>query len=181
MNEIVNDYQNAISKSIYYARCLRRLKELGAPLSGWRCVGVTDVCDGDLDASLFTCELCDCDKVRYVHTMQHKDYPGDICVGCICAGVMENDIPAAQERERVLRNRAKRKSAFLKRKWKQCGDGEWSIQYRGQQLRIEDRKGWFCVFVGKRSTAVYHRRAIRDLSIAYRAVFDMADPPPEVL
>ena len=36
----------------YSARCIARLKELGAPLSGWECVYVED-----LEEACFTCEL----------------------------------------------------------------------------------------------------------------------------
>lgn len=51
----------------YKSRCIRRLKEWGAPVEGWQCIQVYDVA-GDDDspgaAGLFTCGLCDCPKVQ---------------------------------------------------------------------------------------------------------------------
>lgn len=40
---------------------------------------------------LFTCELCDCSQVRFVHVMRHDEYFETVSVGCICAGIMEGD------------------------------------------------------------------------------------------
>ena len=62
-------------------RCHNVLKALDAPLEGWFCVGVLD---HGVDS--FTCELCDCKKVRYIHAMRHEHYLANIKVGCICAG-----------------------------------------------------------------------------------------------
>ena len=45
----------------YLARCLRSLKEWGAPLEGWYFLEVIDMREDDEDAELWTCELCGCD------------------------------------------------------------------------------------------------------------------------
>ena len=76
----------------YYARCINELKKWGAPLDGWRCIGVEDVREDDPEADLFECELCGCSNVRFVHVMDHDLYFEEVRVGCICAGVMEGDI-----------------------------------------------------------------------------------------
>lgn len=94
----------------YIARCRKKLKEWGAPLENWKCVHLIDEEKPD-----FICELCGCEKVRYVHVMEHEQYFEDIRVGCVCAGIMEGDILAAQERDRKMKNRAKRKVTFLKK------------------------------------------------------------------
>ena len=72
----------------YYARCINELKKWGAPLDGWRCIGVEDVREDDPEADLFECELCGCSNVRFVHVMDHDLYFEEVRVGCICAGVM---------------------------------------------------------------------------------------------
>ena len=54
---------------------------------------------------------------------------------CICAGVMEGDILAARERERLMRNRSKRKRSFPERKWEQTTHG-WRLTYHGKQILI---------------------------------------------
>jgi hypothetical protein len=96
--------------SAYIARCHKVLREWGAPLSDWYCIHVYDMADDDGEIyDLATCELCGCSKVRYVHVMRHDLYFEDIEVGCICAGIMEGDILAAKDRERLMKNRAKRK------------------------------------------------------------------------
>lgn len=41
----------------YLAKCLRRLKEWGAPLHGWYCADVVDVREDDPEAPLSECEL----------------------------------------------------------------------------------------------------------------------------
>lgn len=50
----------------------------------------------------FKCELCGCNDVRYIHVMENEDFPYELQVGCICAGIMEDDILAAQERDRKI-------------------------------------------------------------------------------
>ena len=98
--------------SAYVRRCQKRLQEWGAPLSGWYCDYIYDVADEEADPDhidLFTCELCDCSQVRFVHVMRHDEYFETVSVGCICAGIMEGDILAARERERLMKNRANRK------------------------------------------------------------------------
>ena len=57
-----------IRDKAYYARCIRQLKEWGAPLDGWRCTKVIDVKEDGYEIGcfddLFECELCGCTK-RY--------------------------------------------------------------------------------------------------------------------
>lgn len=107
--------------SAYVRRCQKRLQEWGAPLSGWYCDYIYDVADEEEDPDhidLFTCELCGCSQVRFVHVMRHDEYFETVSVGCICAGIMEGDILAARERERLMKNRAKRKRNFPNRQWR---------------------------------------------------------------
>ena len=62
--------------SAYVRRCQKRLQEWGAPLSGWYCDYIYDVANEEEDSDhieLFTCELCDCTQVRFVHVMRHDN------------------------------------------------------------------------------------------------------------
>ena len=102
--------------SAYVRRCQKRLQEWGAPLSGWYCDYIYDVADEEEDPDyidLFTCELCDCSQVRFVHVMRHDEYFETVSVGCICAGIMEGDILAAREREWLMKNRAELSSPSM--------------------------------------------------------------------
>ncbi len=55
--------------------------EAGVPHKGWTCVGVHD-----LEQERQTCEMCEGQVIRYVHAMEHPEYPGTLSVGCVCAG-----------------------------------------------------------------------------------------------
>ena len=85
----------------------------GVPHRGWTCVLVDDL--GDLGS---ICEMCEVQEIRYVHHMQHPDYPDELEVGCVCAGHMEENYERPQQRERNLKNAARRRQSWLQRKWK---------------------------------------------------------------
>ena len=56
----------------------------GVPHKGWFCVDLEDL--GDI---LGTCEMCETQSIRYVHHMEHHDYPDVLGVGRVCAEKME--------------------------------------------------------------------------------------------
>jgi hypothetical protein len=50
------------------------------------------------------CEMCETADVRFVHVMTHPDYAeGELRVGCVCAGNMEQDLEGAELREKIWR------------------------------------------------------------------------------
>jgi hypothetical protein len=155
----------------YINRCRKRLKEWNAPLEGWRCIDVYDAMEEE--DRLFTCQLCDCPKVRFVHVMQHEEFPNAIHVGCICAGVMEDDILAAKERERQMRNRAKRKKTFAKRIWEEQRYG-WSLSFKGDTIQMFTKP--YLVRYKHGTTMVYKGKKIDNFLSAVYAAFDMVDP-----
>jgi len=75
----------------------------GVPKAGWECVGVED-----LEEPSVICEMCEVQEIRYVHSMEHRDYPDTLRCGCICAGNMEQDVAAARVRDAGMRKRAAR-------------------------------------------------------------------------
>lgn len=160
-------------------RCMKALKEKGLPLYGWECIEVYDCKENDKDAPLEICELCGCDKVRFVHVMQCDDM--ELRVGCICAGVMEGDMIVAKERERLLRNRANRKKNFMKRKWKRVMRGFYTMQYKGKRLSLR-KTGFGAVLIcDKKSITRYNGYPITNYTLASHAAFDLVDPLSEVL
>lgn len=162
--------------SAYLARCHKRLKEWGAPLQDWYCVGVMDT-EEDSGGS-FTCELCGCSRVRFVHEMSHKQYFEDVSVGCICAGIMEGDILAAKERERLIKNRARRRSNFVRRKWKENRRGEYRLKYKGDWILIYGSdQGRYEVSYDGKSVRQYKGKPITNFLSAIYAAFDLVDPP----
>jgi hypothetical protein len=98
----------------------------GVPHRGWTCTNVTD-----LDEPSFTCEMCEVMVIRYVHTMEHPDYPEPLDCGCICAGNMEEDYAAAERREREMKNRSLRRARFPQLSgWRETRAGNETIKTR---------------------------------------------------
>ena len=159
----------------YKSRCLKRLKEWNAPLQGWYCISVSDTLEED--TGLFTCELCGCVRVRFVHVMRHDQYFEDVSVGCICAGIMEGDILAAKERERLVRNRARRRANFPYRKWRKGRRGGLFLNHKGASIIIWRSDGLYWASYKKQSTRLYKGKPITNYLSAIYAAFDLVDPP----
>lgn len=161
----------------YLARCIRELKRWKAPLSGWVCAEIKDVMEDDDEAGFSECELCGCKKVRYEHHMEHVEFPFPIVVGCICAGIMSGNILEAQEAEKQVRNRSKRRRHFATGKWKQTPWGSYTRRYKYQDILVAEANGLYTVCVGNHSVSKYKGRPIDNLLSAGYAAFDIIDPP----
>ena len=155
MNNVFTNADSADKR--HYARCIQRLKEWHAPLSGWYCTAIIDVREDDPEAPLSSCELCDCCFVRY-------------------EGIMEDNVLKAQERERLMRNRSKRRRNFVRQTWKRNGDCLWYRRYRKKQLVIFKGSSGYSVSVGRTTVLKYKGRPILDFLSAIYAAFDLADP-----
>jgi hypothetical protein len=107
----------------------------GVPHRGWTCLGAED-----LGEPLHLCEMCRSQHCRYVHAMEHPEYPGTLHVGCICAGKMEDEY-AARERERVLRRATRRKRdrararARARQRWIET---DWRTSPSGNETKLID-------------------------------------------
>ena len=165
----------------YLARCLSQLKSWGAPTDGWYCTEVIDVREDDPEAPLSECELCGCKDVRYEHIMQHDYYFEPVTVGCICAGIMEGSILRARERERMLRNRSRRRKNFIKRRWVRSDRNICYRRYRNQDIYIFEGTRNYTVKVGWYGTSTYKGRPINNFLSAVYAAFDLAGPKAEIL
>jgi hypothetical protein len=80
--------------------------------------------------------MCETQEIRYVHTMTHPDYAGELQVGCVCAERMEDDYIAPRLRERALRSAAGRKKRWLGRKWQTSARGNPYINADGFNIVI---------------------------------------------
>ena len=74
----------------------------GVPHRGWICVAVEDI--GEPKAE---CEMCEKQKIRYIHYMQHPDYPDVLEVGSTCAGNMEGSLSSSRAREASIKLQSK--------------------------------------------------------------------------
>jgi len=102
-----------------------RWAEPGVPHIGWRC---TDIYDNDGDMQL--CEMCQVAEIRYVHVMEHPTFPETLEVGCICAGHMEQDYAAAQDREKRVRRQSSQRARWLTRQWRTSRNGNPYLRLR---------------------------------------------------
>lgn len=173
-----------MKSNAYVSRCQRRLEEWQAPLSDWYCTEVIDIEEEFSSTSLFTCELCGCSRVRFVHVMEHDDYFESISVGCICAGIMEGDVLAAKERERLMKNRAKRKRNFPKRKWKRMPYDDYILMYKDSWIKMtcsRFNEQQYGVSYNGKSVWKYKGRPITSFLAAVYAAFDLVDPIEKIM
>ena len=105
--------------------------EPSVPHKGWSCVDTED-----LGEPSHTCEMCEFAECRYVHYMEHPDYPQVLGVGCVCAEHMEEDYVAPREREKRMRSRASRRSRWLSRQWRTSGKGNPSLNSDGYNIVV---------------------------------------------
>lgn len=170
--------------SAYISRCQKQLNEWNAPLSDWYCIDVIDIEEEFSNTDLFTCELCGCTRVRFVHVMEHLSYFETISVGCVCAGIMEGDILSAKDRERQMKNRAKRKNNFPNRKWKQNRYGGYSLKYQDSWVNINPSRfnqNHYGVSCNGKSIWKYKGRPITSFLAAAYAAFDLVDPVERIM
>jgi hypothetical protein len=83
------------------------------PHKGWVCDRIVDT-----ESATSICEMCEVTTIRFVHFMQHPEYPDELRCGCICAGHMEGDLVAAQNRESALKRCNRRVASGMRAVWK---------------------------------------------------------------
>lgn len=111
----------------------------GVPHKGWQCVDVYDVrADGASaeEAEYATCEMCGQERIRFVHIVEHNDFPGQLRVGCICTEKLSGDYVNPRSQENRLRRKASRKGRWLTRKWRTSAKGNEFITAEGSNLTV---------------------------------------------
>ncbi|KUM53699.1 hypothetical protein [Rheinheimera sp. EpRS3] len=141
----------------------------GVPHRGWRCVDIED-----LGEPSTTCGMCESQEIRFVHFMEHSNYPEVLQVGCVCAGHMEGNLAASQAREASMKSRAAKRKRWVTRAWKISAKGNPHITADGYRITVYPRgNGWACTLAGLVSGAVQHsRRYFKTIEEAKLAAFD---------
>ncbi len=88
--------------------------------------------------------MCESVTIRFVHSMEHPDYPEILEVGCVCAEHMEDDYVSPRKREKRLRSKARRRAGWNRRKWRFSEQGNLYHNTEGFHLAIfetTDKKG----------------------------------------
>ena len=141
----------------------------GVPHKGWRCVGINDLGNPDQ-----TCEMCESSAIRYVHVMEHDDYPRLLEVGCICAGHLEEDPVRARDREHAVKNRAGKRARWLTRKWRESSKGNEYLRSEGYRVVVRPVTGGWAVTVADiaKDAATHSKRVYDSPHAAKLAAFD---------
>lgn len=139
------------------------------PHKGWHCVDVED-----LGAPQQECEMCESQTIRYVHHMEHPDYPDALAVGCVCAGHMEGSLMAARHREASMRSRTAKRARWLSRTWKVSTKGNPTIKADGFRVTVYQRGSGYGATIAALdgSTLQHARRNYPTLDQAKFAAFD---------
>lgn len=110
----------------------------GVPHKGWRCVDVFD--NGEATE---TCGMCGREEIRYVHVMEHPDYPENLEAGCVCAEKMSDDYVGPRQREARMKSKAGRRVRWLNRKWRTSSRGNPFLNTDGFNIAIfQYKNGW---------------------------------------
>lgn len=158
----------------YSQRCIVKLEALGAPCSGWVCENVETMED-----ATFTCELCDYDRIRYVHVMVHPQWNGKFRVGCVCDGTMSGNMLAAQERDDAAKRRVSRKRAFMKKQWAKHPAGIMVLPKTRKTITAEKDsfrgREFYKVTVGGEPYPWWENRRIGTLDAAKAVAFEVLE------
>jgi hypothetical protein len=144
----------------------------GIPHKGWNCVGIED-----LEQPSQVCEMCESVEIRYVHQMEHADYPTILNVGCVCAEHMEGDYVGPRRREATLRKASRRRSNWHKRTWNLSQSGTHYLNADGFNLQVYPvagrSPGWMVAVVKRASLQRRQgRKTYKSADEAKRAAFD---------
>ena len=121
------------------------------PHKGWQCIDVIDLgedTESNEEIEYEKCEMCNNEKIRYIHIMKHPAYSRTLRVGCVCAEKMSEDYKNPRKREAELKNKALRKYNFNCKKWIfNPSKKTYSKKYKGEYITIvESKYGNFGVF-----------------------------------
>lgn len=141
----------------------------GVPHRGWVCVDIEDLGEPQIQ-----CQMCESQTIRYVHHMEHPDYPDVLEVGCICAGHMEEDLSASRAREASMKSRASKRKRWTSRAWKVSAKGNPYISADGFRITVYPRGGgWAATIASIDNSNVQHsRRNFKTVAEAKLAAFD---------
>lgn len=82
------------------------------PHKGWMHIGVDD-----LGEATHTCEMCNKEEIRYVHTMYHPEAPDYFRVGCVCAENLLEDYILPKKLLKDAKNKSNRQKKFINEGW----------------------------------------------------------------
>jgi len=125
--------------------------QAGVPKKGWTCTGETVLPGRDE-----TCQMCERERIRFVHHMSHPNY-GQLDCGCDCAARMEEDYTAATRRDKNMKASVRRRKSWPTLKaWRLSKNGNPIIEVDGYRVTIF-RSGPWTGIVSNATTGLKHR------------------------
>src|SRR5438067_2020721 len=91
--------------------------------------------------------MCACERVRFIHVMEHSELPLTARMGRVCAGKYGGDAVLPKLREKNLRNRAMRRGRWLERRWRVSQNGNEYRKVGSKFVGIRQREsqyGYWC-------------------------------------
>ncbi len=87
--------------------------------------------------------MCESRDIRYVHYMEHPEYPHVLGVGQVCASHMEEDYTAARSREKKAKSVAQRRANWMSTEWRESSKGNHYINRQGFNIVLfSGYEGW---------------------------------------
>jgi len=143
---------------------MNRWNQPEVPHKGWTCFDVVDLGYEEYKS----CQMCGNETVRFLHYMKHAEHPF-LEVGCICAEKMSGDYVEPRNRERALRNRAKRRQTWRQQKWFISKNGNPCLRFKGTYITIyKTRIGHYGIIIRSISYSHY----FHTIDAAKEAAFD---------
>jgi hypothetical protein len=106
----------------------------------------------DLGEPTQLCEMCESIEIRYVHHMEHLEYSESLSVGCVCAEHLEQNYIQPREREKRLKNSARRRKPWVDRVWKVSAKGNDYINVGGFNITVFRQEGGWRLTINNRET-----------------------------
>ena len=158
---------------------MQKWNKKNIPHKGWEWCDVIDLkeCATDSEIEYEQCEMCDNERIRFVHIMKHPEYYRILRVGCVCAEKMSGNYENPQKKENELRNKAKRRYNFNRVQWN-FNEKKKSFykKYKGQIITIVQSKygNWGVFFEGNRIWE-YEKQKILTFEFAEKVAFEIFD------
>jgi hypothetical protein len=124
------------------------------PHRGWTFVDIIDLNPDEEpseNVNYESCEVCGQYPIRFVHTLDHDDWPEPVDVGCVCAEHLTEDYVNPRAHEKELRRRATSRSRWLRRRWRTSSRGNPYLNLKGHRMAVFPSyrtDGWSCSLDG---------------------------------
>lgn len=140
--------------------------EPGFPHKGWEESDCEDLGEGNYE----TCQACEKQEIRFVHILDHPDYPESIRVGCVCAENLTEDYSLKSKE-----NLARRCRNFINSKRWEKKEKFLLISYEGHKVMIYKENDFYKVAICKspvrRDKWCFGEREFSTLHEAKKAAF----------